>query len=159
MAGTFIGRDRELAELTAGLQDATDGRGGVFLLSGEPGIGKTELADRVATIARERGAQVAWGRCWEGDGAPPFWPWAQIVRSLAAEHDDEALRAFAGPGPTRPGGAGVSKAKRRPDGNRIEHGYHGEGRWIAAARTGRGFCGRRQRGGGPTCRVWGDCRR
>ncbi|HEX5950499.1 MAG TPA: AAA family ATPase, partial [Actinomycetota bacterium] len=98
MAGTFIGRDRELAELTAGLRSAFDGRGGVFVVSGEPGIGKTELADRLASDARERGAQVALGRCWEGDGAPPFWPWAQIVRSLAAELDDDALRAFAGSG-------------------------------------------------------------
>jgi len=98
VAGTLIGRDRELAELTAGLRNAFDGRGGVFVVSGEPGIGKTELADRLANDARERGAQVAWGRCWEGDGAPPFWPWAQIVRSLAAEHDDDALRTFAGPG-------------------------------------------------------------
>ncbi|HEU4354502.1 MAG TPA: AAA family ATPase, partial [Actinomycetota bacterium] len=98
MAGTLIGRERELAELAAGLQDAMDGRGGVFLVSGEPGIGKTELADRLASDAHERGAQVAWGRCWDGDGAPPFWPWAQIVRSLAAEQGDEALRAFAGHG-------------------------------------------------------------
>lgn len=98
VAGTFIGRDRELAELTAGLQDAIGGRGGVFLVSGEPGIGKTELADRLTVDALDRGAQVAWGHCWNGEGAPPFWPWAQIIRSLAAEQRDEDLRAFAGSG-------------------------------------------------------------
>ncbi len=98
MRGTFIGRDRELAELVAGLQDAVEGQGGVFLITGEAGIGKTALADQLATHAVERGATVLWGRCWEGAGAPPYWPWAQIIRTLASEHDEETLRSFASSG-------------------------------------------------------------
>jgi hypothetical protein len=39
--GTFVGRDREVAELVAGLEDAVGGRGRLFLIAGEPGIGKT----------------------------------------------------------------------------------------------------------------------
>lgn len=103
MRGALIGRDRELAELVAGLLDAIEGRGGVFLITGEAGIGKTALADELAAHAVERGAVVLWGRCWEGSGAPPFWPWGQIVRTLAHQHDDETLRSFASSGPAEIG--------------------------------------------------------
>ena len=70
---TFVGRERELSELRGGLADATSGRGrvgGMFLISGEPGIGKTRLADELASEAASRGMRVVWGRCWEGGGAP-----------------------------------------------------------------------------------------
>jgi len=53
------------------------GRGRVVLLVGEPGIGKTRLADELAQRAVTRGVRVAWGRCWDGGGAPAFWPWVQ----------------------------------------------------------------------------------
>jgi tetratricopeptide (TPR) repeat protein len=92
--GAFIGRDRELAELVAGLLDAIDGRGGVFLITGEAGIGKTALADRLATQGMAQGALALWGRCWEGTGAPPYWPWTQIIRTLAGELDDGTLRSL-----------------------------------------------------------------
>jgi tetratricopeptide (TPR) repeat protein len=78
----FIGRDIELAELSAGLDDAAAGRGRLFVLSGEPGIGKTVLAERLAIRAQDQGARVLWGRSWEGGGAPAYWPWIQVVRSL-----------------------------------------------------------------------------
>jgi len=53
----------------------------MLLIAGEPGIGKTRLAERVAAAAMKQGADVLWGRCWEGEGAPAFWPWVQIARS------------------------------------------------------------------------------
>jgi hypothetical protein len=68
----FVGRERELADLSAGLNQAASGRGSLFLLAGEPGIGKSRLADELATTARERGFLVLWGRCWEAGGAPPI---------------------------------------------------------------------------------------
>ena len=94
----FVGRDRELGELSVGLQDAIDGHGGLFLVLGEPGIGKTALADRLASNARERGVLVLSSRCWDGPGAPPFWPWAEIIRALANEYGDEAMRSFVSAG-------------------------------------------------------------
>jgi tetratricopeptide (TPR) repeat protein len=94
----FVGRDREMAELAAGLEDAIGGRGRLFLVAGEPGIGKTGLAEQLAGHASERGARALWGRCWEGGGAPPYWPWAQVVRALAEGSDDEALTSYLGAG-------------------------------------------------------------
>jgi len=79
---TFVGRDRELSELRRGLDDTLAGHGRLFLLVGEPGIGKTRLASEIAADAARRGALVLWGRCDEEVGAPPFWPWAQILRRL-----------------------------------------------------------------------------
>ena len=80
-SSVLIGRDREIAELLAGLDEAVAGRGRLFLLAGEPGIGKSRLADEIADRARDRGIVVAWGRCWEAGGAPPYWPWIQVMRA------------------------------------------------------------------------------
>jgi len=77
----FVGRKLELGELRVGLHRALAGRGGVILVAGEPGIGKSELADRLGNEAASRGAEVLWGRSWEGEGAPPYWRWAQIIRA------------------------------------------------------------------------------
>src|SRR5262245_66456826 len=63
---SFIGRGRELAELGSGLSEAIPGRGRLFLLSGEPGIGKTRLADEFSTMAAGRGTIVIWGRSTRG---------------------------------------------------------------------------------------------
>jgi tetratricopeptide (TPR) repeat protein len=79
----FVGRERELQELTVGLEAAVSGRGRLFLLAGEPGIGKTRLAAEIAAKAFKRGAEVLWGRCWEGGGAPAYWPWVQVIRGHA----------------------------------------------------------------------------
>src|SRR6266540_1978098 len=95
---TFVGRDREVAELAAALEDAVGGRGRLFLVAGEPGIGKTWLAEHLAGLAVERGVGVLWGRCWEGGGAPPFWPWAQLIGALAEGLDAETLAACLGTG-------------------------------------------------------------
>ncbi|HEY3263789.1 MAG TPA: AAA family ATPase [Actinomycetota bacterium] len=67
--GVFVGRERELAELVASLDEAFGGRGRLVLLSGEPGIGKRRLADELAGRAASRGLRVLWGRCWEAGGA------------------------------------------------------------------------------------------
>lgn len=86
-----MGRERELAEIRLAIQDASSGRGRMLLFSGEPGIGKTCLADQAASYAASRGMRVAWGRCWEGGGAPPFWPWIQILRELIGTRRDPAM--------------------------------------------------------------------
>ena len=88
----FVGREPEREALLAGLADATSGRGRFFVLGGEPGIGKTRLADEFSAMAQAQGVQVLWGRCWEAGGAPAYWPWIQSLRALIRVLDHEALR-------------------------------------------------------------------
>lgn len=83
----LVGRGRELAMLRSALADAADGTGRLVLLVGEPGIGKTRLAQELAGHALAAGHAVAWGRCVEADGAPPYWPWLQILRTLGLDTD------------------------------------------------------------------------
>ena len=97
-AELFVGRIRELAQLDAALAEAIEGRGRLCLVAGEPGIGKTRLAECVAARAAERSATVIWGRCWEGDGAPAFWPWVQVLRALMRQGDVATLADRLGSG-------------------------------------------------------------
>jgi eukaryotic-like serine/threonine-protein kinase len=80
-AGMLVGRERHLVELWAALDEAVGGRGGLLLLAGEPGVGKTRLAEELAAEAARRGVLVVWGRGWEGAGAPAFWPWVEVLRA------------------------------------------------------------------------------
>lgn len=87
----FAGRHEELNELESALAGTLGGRGRVVLVSGEPGIGKSALADEFAERALRRGTSVAWARCWESGGAPPFWPWMQLLRAAADPSVIESL--------------------------------------------------------------------
>jgi len=91
--GAFVGRERELAELLGGLDDACAGRGRLFLLGGEPGIGKSRLAEELIAHAKARGARVLVGRCWEAGGAPAYWPWVQSLRPYLRDTDADSLRS------------------------------------------------------------------
>jgi len=84
--------------ITVDLDAALAGRGGVVLVAGEPGIGKTRLVEELAAQASGRGVLVLWGRCWEGEGAPAFWPWVQVVRAYVQAADPTALRREMGAG-------------------------------------------------------------
>jgi class 3 adenylate cyclase len=97
-SGVFVGREHELQQLRDGLDRALAGQGRVQLLVGEPGIGKTRTAEELTTYARMRGAQVLWGRCYEGEGAPPYWPWIQIVRSYVHDREPKELLSELGSG-------------------------------------------------------------
>ena len=87
----FVGREVEMASLRAALGDALAGRGRLVALIGDAGIGKTRTATELAAEAAARGAQVLVGRCHDGSGTPPYWPWVQILRAYAAERDGAAL--------------------------------------------------------------------
>src|SRR5262249_50678296 len=77
---------------------ACEGNVRLALLAGEPGIGKTRTATELAAQALKHEAVIAWGRCREEAGAPPYRPWAQILEAVAAAQDAEELRADLGAG-------------------------------------------------------------
>jgi DNA-binding CsgD family transcriptional regulator len=97
-ADSFVGRQRELETLHAAMAHAMAGRGRIVVLAGEPGIGKTRTAQELADHASRRGAIVLWGRCHEEAGAPPYWPWVQIIRTTLRDAEAEALLRGLGAG-------------------------------------------------------------
>src|SRR5690242_7229360 len=96
-AEAFVGRSHELAVLSAALHQAATGDARLALVAGEPGIGKTELARAFARTAGNDGALVLWGSAWEDGGAPPYWPWVQVLRSYGRQAGEAALAEAAGP--------------------------------------------------------------
>ncbi len=93
--GPLFGRDRELGELDEALAGAAEGRGRLLLLVGEPGIGKSRLAEAFADVAAARGATIAWGRAWEAGGAPAYWPWIEVMRDLLLDRLDPCAPGLA----------------------------------------------------------------
>src|SRR5262245_63783913 len=79
----FTGRAAELARVEGRLEEARGGRGGVVLLVGEPGIGKTRTLEEFAETARAQDALVLWGRCYEGEAARPYGPVAEALGDTA----------------------------------------------------------------------------
>jgi len=96
----FVGRDREMEELNRALDETLAGHGRLVMLAGEPGIGKTRLAQELASRAESRDALVLWGRWYEEQGAPPFWPWVQLLTTLTHQVDPEQLATELGSGAT-----------------------------------------------------------
>lgn len=92
----FIGRERELLAIGKSLDRALAGSGATVAIAGEPGIGKSHTAQVVAQWAGARGMQVFWGRCNEEPGAPPYWPWLQLVQGWLLAHDDATVSRVLG---------------------------------------------------------------
>ncbi|WP_410812070.1 BTAD domain-containing putative transcriptional regulator [Micromonospora sp. 067-2] len=84
----FVGRDAELDRLwRAAGAAARNGRPTLALLSGDPGAGKTALAETLTRRLAAEGWTTAWGRSPEYEGAPAAWPWTQITDTLAGAAD------------------------------------------------------------------------
>jgi DNA-binding SARP family transcriptional activator len=90
-AEDFVGRKTELSEIDVALQRALRGQGGLLLIGGEPGIGKSRLADELSRRASALEAEVVRGRCWEAGGSPAYWPWVQALRGYVREVDPNSL--------------------------------------------------------------------
>src|SRR5205823_9442896 len=64
------------------LRQLTAGDGGAAVLVGEPGAGKTMVAEAGTRLAAAAGATAAWGRCLDAAATPAYWPWSQVLRAL-----------------------------------------------------------------------------
>lgn len=119
IAGPFVGRDRELEELRNAFEEAWSGRGNVALIAGEAGMGKTRLAEELATYARLRGGHVAWGRSYQDETTPAFWPWVQAIRTCEGVRKKAAAQDPAG---------GLASVLEVPDSQAETHSFGGDGR-------------------------------
>src|ERR1700758_789891 len=88
----IVGRTRELDIFRQAFNRMLTGARQLLLIGGEPGIGKTRCAEALANIAEDQGALVLWGRCREEAGAPPYWPWVQILRAYIEASSLDELR-------------------------------------------------------------------
>lgn len=82
--GQLVGREREFTEAKSRWQEVISGKGGVLLISGEPGIGKTRFARELTTLANLSGGKSLLGECYP-EGGTPYAPLAQIIRSALRE--------------------------------------------------------------------------
>ena len=92
----LIGREAELALLEQAVERGLGGHESWLMLAGEPGIGKTRLAEEAATLADQHGMRALWGRCPEEAGAPPFLPWTRALEAALRAFDAPALGAHLG---------------------------------------------------------------
>lgn len=77
-AVSLVGRDSERAALRHGLDAARAGRGGVVLIGGEAGVGKTTLAAALVGDAATVGVSAAVGCCYDHAETPPYSPWFDL---------------------------------------------------------------------------------
>jgi predicted ATPase/class 3 adenylate cyclase len=96
--GRFVGRREELEQLKEALEDALGGRGSLAMLVGEPGIGKTRLAEEFAVYARLRGAQFLTGHSYEGAVDVAYSPFVEAFRQYVRARPDVELRRELGVG-------------------------------------------------------------
>jgi predicted ATPase/class 3 adenylate cyclase len=94
----FVGRNAELGRVAERLAEAAAGHGGVVMVAGEPGIGKTRLSEELAEQAERDGTEVLWGHCFEGEWTPPYGPFAEAIESLVLNAEPDALRSDLGTG-------------------------------------------------------------
>lgn len=92
----LVGRARELALLTDALDRAPPHDLSWWIITGEAGIGKTRLARELMSHAAERDWRAVWAQGFDGSGAPPYWPWAQVVRELRGQAFGTRLAAHLG---------------------------------------------------------------
>jgi predicted ATPase len=91
----MLGRAQELEILVEAFNDARNARGGLHVVLGAPGVGKTRLAAALAEHATEQEARVLWTRGW-GRAAPTYWPWVELARGLCQDVGPTELRRLLG---------------------------------------------------------------
>ena len=90
----LVGREQEMAFLHQCWQRAQAGQGGLALISGEAGVGKTRLVEEFANRLRWQGVRVLWGRCYEFERLLPYQPIAEAVRTVLRTLTPDELASF-----------------------------------------------------------------
>ena len=113
--GRFIGRTYEMTALRAAIDAALGGSASLVMLVGEPGIGKTRLAEEAGNYAELRGAQVLVGHCYEGEAASPYSSFVEAIRGYLSTRPDDAVKADMGEGASDVAKLVPEISKRVPD--------------------------------------------
>ena len=88
----MVGREGELSDLLARLDEVQAGRGGMVMIGGEPGIGKTRLVEAAIAEAVGRGFLCLVGHSYEMEGAPPYVPFVEMFEYAARAVPGAAFR-------------------------------------------------------------------
>jgi DNA-binding winged helix-turn-helix (wHTH) protein len=89
----FVGRSAALRRIEAAVAQARTGRGRIVVIAGEPGIGKTHLAEVSVERGAEDGLRSAWGHCRALENGAPFWPFIQLLRGALRSPSSPAIGA------------------------------------------------------------------
>ncbi len=93
----MVGRDSQQANLRRAVDEALAGRGGLALVAGEAGVGKTRLVAEIGGEAEARGMRVLTGHCVEMDSAPPYLPYVEMIeQAISSPRSPLALREALG---------------------------------------------------------------
>jgi tetratricopeptide (TPR) repeat protein len=93
----FVGREAERAELRRLVTQVKGGSGALVMIGGEPGVGKTRLAEELAVRCEREGFQTFIGHCYEMAGAAPYIPIVEAYeQALGRASSAEEFRRFLG---------------------------------------------------------------
>src|SRR5262249_1021078 len=96
---TFVGRQAEVKTLQSALDAALSGNGGLVMVAGEPGIGKTALCEQLITYDGVRGANALVGHCYEeGSLSLPYLAFVEAIRSYVLAREPDGLKSDMGSG-------------------------------------------------------------
>jgi class 3 adenylate cyclase len=97
LGSVLVRRDDQLATLEDALLEARRGHGGLVVLAGEAGIGKTRLATELSRQARRLESAVLWGACSEAELSLPYLPFVEAIGNYLADQDVNELAVRLGP--------------------------------------------------------------
>jgi class 3 adenylate cyclase/tetratricopeptide (TPR) repeat protein len=93
----LVGREGEQADLRRAVDEALAGHGGLALVTGEAGGGKSRLVEEIGGEAEARGMRVLTGHCLDSDSAPPYLPYVEMVeQAISSPRSSLALREALG---------------------------------------------------------------
>ncbi|HZO67545.1 MAG TPA: AAA family ATPase [Kribbellaceae bacterium] len=96
LVSPLVGRDAELRRLRQLWSDASRGHGGIVVVLGEAGIGKTALVSALATEVERAGGLVVGTSCFEAERSLYLQPLVEAVGRIAARFDPTSVREFGG---------------------------------------------------------------